>query len=246
MLPDYPSTWGQLSFGRAQFTRPISLAFGSIVIRNGLDAAEVVDGAVGGHTTCGNDGLNKWTEWGSAQHAGRTQMNVQNQWDISDWPCFSKFYITFPLPLPPAGQIILAASLSMHLFGTAGGGAYGPPPDSYLEVLTVDQDWDEATLTWNNAPLALENISGTWVRPVAGEYRWDVSRAVAQANGSGSPLRLAIYSIDGQQHSGKYFYTSDSNDWYGEIRPALTIVYGLPCASPGVNCRSIYLPLTLR
>jgi len=27
----------------------------------------------------------------------RNHVNVQNQSDISDWPCFSKYYVTFPL-----------------------------------------------------------------------------------------------------------------------------------------------------
>jgi hypothetical protein len=246
MLPTSPGTWGQLAFGAPAFTQPIAVASGTITVRNGLSGATVLDGAVGGHTTCGNDGLNKWAAWGSANHAGRTQMNVQNQWDVSDWPCFSKFYVTFPLPALPAGQALLGAALTLHLFGTAGGGAYGPPPDSYLEVLTVDRDWDEATLTWNNAPLALENISSTWVPPVPEAYDWDVSQAVAQAYSAGAPLRLVVYSIDGEQHSGKYFYTSDSNDWGGQIRPALTIVYGELCSAPGTSCQLTFLPLTLR
>lgn len=40
------------------------------------------------------------------------------------------------------------------------------PQPSYIQVLTVDQDWNENTLTWNNAPLAAENITGTWVDPL--------------------------------------------------------------------------------
>lgn len=217
---------------------------GTVTIRQGLNGASVVDGAVGGHTTCGNDGLNKWTAWGQANYAGYNQFNIQNQWDVSDWPCFSKFYITFPVDAIPPGQTILSATLTMSLFGTAGGGQWGDPPDSYIEVLTVGSDWNESTLTWNNAPLATENISGTWVPPVVGDYNWDVSRAVAQAYGTGGPLRLALYSIDGERHSGKYFYSSDSNDWNGEVRPTLRVVYGKLCDSPGVTCHKAFLPIT--
>ena len=36
---------------------------------------------------------------------------------------------------------------------------------SYIQVLTVAEDWNEATLTWNNAPMAERNVAGTWVDP---------------------------------------------------------------------------------
>ena len=68
-----PSTWGQLSFGLENFFRPRVLPVDSVMIRQGLNGASVVDGEVGGHTTCGNDGYNKWTDWGNANYAGGTQ-----------------------------------------------------------------------------------------------------------------------------------------------------------------------------
>jgi hypothetical protein len=244
--PDIPSTWGQLSFGWTDYVHPPSIPVGTATIRQGLNGSSVIDGEVGGQTTCGNDGYNKWTDWGNANYAGGTQINIQNQWDVADWPCFSKFYITFPITEVPPGSTIISATLTMDLLGTAGGGQWGDPPNSYIEVLTVGEDWNEATLTWNNAPLAVENISGTWVPPVIGAYHWDVGKAVDQAYKSGWPLRLAVYSIDGERHSGKYFFSSDSNDWNGEIRPTLRIVYGKLCDSPGVTCYYTYLPSTLK
>jgi hypothetical protein len=246
MNPNIPSTWGQLSFGWSGFSTQAAVPMGMVTIRQGLNGASVVDAEVGGHTTCGNDGNNKWTDWGNANYAGGTQINIQNQWDVADWPCFSKFFITFPITAVPPGYTIISATLTMSLFGTAGGGQWGDPPDSYIEVLTVGSDWNESTLTWNNAPLAAENISGTWVPPVVGDYHWDIGRAVDQAYKSGEPLRLAVYSIDGERHSGKYFYSSDSNDWNGEIRPTLRILYGKLCDSPGVTCYEAYLPFALK
>jgi len=54
-------------------------------------------------------------------------------------------------------------------------------------------------------------------------YTWDVSRAVAEAYAEGDPLRLALYSADGEYHSGKYFWSSDA----GELaRPALQVLWG--------------------
>jgi hypothetical protein len=246
MAPNVPSTWGQLSFGWANYISPRAIPIDTVTIRQGLNGTSVVDGEVGGHTTCGNDGYNKWTDWGNTNYAGITQINIQNQWDIADWPCFSKFYITFPITSIPPGYTIIKATLTMNLFGTAGGGEWGDPPDSYIEVLTVGDDWNESTLTWNNAPLASENISGTWVPPTVGAYNWNVGRAVTQAYHSGYPVRLVIYSIDGEYHSGKYFYSSDSNDWNGEIRPTLRIVYGRLCDSPGVTCYTAYLPCAIK
>jgi len=250
MDPNVPSTWGQLSFGSARYYPPIAVPSGMVTIRQGLNGATVVDADVGGHTTCGNMGADKWTIWGEANYVGYTQINIQNQWDISDWPCFSKFYITFPIDTIPTAKTIISATLSMYLFGTAGGGQWGEPPDSYIQVFTMGEYWNEAALTWNNAPLAVQNISGTWVHPMQGPnwvlYSWDVSRAVAQAYNSGEPLRLALYSADGEYHTGKYFISSDWIDSEADTRPTLRVKYGKPCNSPGVICIDTYLPLIRR
>jgi hypothetical protein len=244
MNTNIPSTWGQLSFGWPAYNPPSIAKANTLLVRQGLNGENVVDGAVGGYTTCGDGENDKWTDWGNRNYAGYTQFNIQNQWDISDWPCFSKYFITFPIGSIPINRSILSANITMSLFGTAGGGEWGTPPDSYIEVFVIDRDWNKATLTWNNAPMALENISGTWVPPVPGEYHWDVSKAVAQAYNSGQPLRLAFYSIDGDRHTGKYFYTSDSTDWNGDVRPTLNVTYGLTCGVSGVTCYKTYLPYT--
>jgi hypothetical protein len=119
--------------------------------------------------------------WGDANYAGYEQVNVLNQSDVADWPCFSKFYLTFPLdPIPP-GVEILSATLRLHLFGNSGQGWEPPPQPSLIQALTVREDWDESTLTWNNAPLAFENFAATWVYPVEEFPRL-----------AGSPLRLGF------------------------------------------------------
>ena len=228
MNPNTPISWGQLHFGRAGFEPPTVTSSVEYTIRNGKDGVEVMDAAVGGHTICG-DNLDHWTEWGDANYAGYTQFNIQNQWDISDWPCFSKYYVTFPLDVLPSGKVVVSGILSMTLFGNSGGGAWGTPPDSYIQVLTVGSDWDESTLSWNNAPLAVENIAGTWVHPrdyslPDQPYDWDISKAVQQAYESGQPLRLAVYSIDGEMHSGKYFWSSDDSSV--DKIPQLKVILG--------------------
>ncbi len=227
--PNTPATWGRLRFGVPRHTPPPLRPTGTAIIRHRLGGTVVKDAAVGGYTVCGS-GRDFWTEWGETTEAfynpSRSDFNIQNQSDIADWPCFSKYYVTFPLDAVPRGKVILSATVTLHLFGNAGSN----PPRSWIQVLTVGEDWDDQNLTWNNAPLAVENIGGTWVDPVASwpgwpgiPYRWDVTYAVAQAYAAGRPLRLAFYSADADYHSGKYFVSSDTEDWNAQARPTLEV-----------------------
>ena len=152
---------------------------------------------------------------------------------MADWPCFSKFYITFPLDKIPPGKVILSAALTLNFFGNAGGGQWGPPPKSLIQVFTVGQDWDKSTINWNNAPQAIENVSRAWVYPISSwppdvPYHWDLSYAVNQAYQAGIPLRLALYSADYPRHTGKYFWSSQVGDWDANSRPTLDITVGAP------------------
>ena len=224
-----PDTWGQLHFGRPVYTPPTSTVAGTTVIRQGLNGTVVRDAAVGGHGNCGGT-MNAWTQWGNANYAGYDQFNIQNQWDIADFMCFSKYYVTFPLSSVPLGKSIVSARVTLNLFGNAG---YQPgdAKPSAINALTVSQDWNESTINWNNAPYALENTSVTWVYPVdsthpAGPYDWDVGYAAAEAYSKGQPLRLAFYSTDGDYHSGKYFWSSDAGDWNAAARPTLEVRWG--------------------
>jgi hypothetical protein len=232
MDPNLPSTWGQMVFGLPEHTPGDLIPWGSSIIRHGLNGVVVTDAHVGGHTTCGQDAHpNFFEDWGNLNYAGYSQVNIQNQWDVADWPCFSKFYITFPLDTLPKGNSVYSAHLTMHQFGNSWGGGIEP---SFIQVLTVSEDWNEATLTWNNAPRAMENISGTWVEPLSqfpgwpGIPRtWDISMAFNQAYGSGEPLRLVLYSADGAYHSGRYFSSSDTGEWNAQARPTLHVIWGI-------------------
>lgn len=229
--PADPRTWGSLSFGIPGYEPQGVQPEGSVTIREGLNGARVVDAHVGGHTTCGQPyAPNYFSGWGDANYAGFEQVNVQNQSDVSDWPCFSKFYITFPLDAVPRGKVLLSASLRVYQFG---GSDPAEAYDSLIQVLTVGSGWEESSLTWNSAPLALENIGGQWVEPLTSfpgwpgvAVDWDVSRAAAQALEAGLPLRLALYSADTAMHSGKYFISSDTEDWNAKGRPTLTVTWG--------------------
>lgn len=239
MEPDRPATWGQLHFGVPTYNSPAATD-GIITIRQGLNGAIVKDAHVGGHGNCGGT-MDAWTEWPLANYAGYDQFNIQNQWDIADYMCFSKYYVIFPLDSLPANKSIVSATVTLTLFGNAGYTGDQAKP-SAINVLSIAEDWDEQTINWNNAPLAIENIGVTWVDPVDSTkrvpYEWDVSRAVAAAYARGEPLRLAFYSTDGDYHSGKYFWSSDFTGG-DRSRPTLTIAWGdqvAGVANGDVNC----------
>jgi len=250
MDTEQPATWGGLAFGVPAYAAPPAFPEGTTTIRHGLEGATVTDADVGGSSLCGYAAApDFFPTWGSLNYAGKDFLNIQNQGDVADWPCFSRYYVTFPLDRIPANTAIVSATLTLYLWGGAGEGLDPGPQPSLIQVLSVDRDWDEATITWNNAPQAKENISATWVEPVDAypgrpgiPYHWDVSRAVAEAHACGSPLRLAMYESDWAYHSGKYFDTCDVDEWGTEGRPTLRITWGTRVATP----YSIYLPNTTR
>jgi hypothetical protein len=236
MSVDQPVTWGQLRYGLPTYTTPSVSARRVITVRQGLNGAIVPDAAVGGTTNnlCPGDSNFVWNEWGNANFGSAMDFNVQNQSDLADWPCYAKYYVTFPLSQLPANKAIVSATLILHEWGSS---APDQAETSLIQVLTIADDWNPATLTWNNAPLAMENVSQSWVAPIPppgfsgwpGEaYSWDVSLAAAQAYATNQPLRLAVYEADGAYHSGKYFTSSDAEDWDAQGRPTLVITYGTP------------------
>ena len=225
-----PATWGLITFGVPDYTAPSVVAPQLLTLRHGVDGVVVPDAAVGGHSECGYKyDPNYFDGWGEANYAGYAQFNVQNQWDVADWPCFSKFYLTFPLSSLPQASGVVSATLTLYMFGNAG---YGPgdAKPSYMQVARAAENWTEQTVTWNNAPPVLENYTWSWVQPVdnandhSGRPRtWDLSRAVADAYAGGEPLRLVVYSTDGDYHSGKYFWAAEADK---EVRPRLDIMWG--------------------
>jgi hypothetical protein len=170
-----------------------------------------------------------FVQWGNLNYAHVPVFNVQNVEHVSEWPCFSKVFITFPLTSLPAGKEVISATLTLHHSGNP-----GPAPESaYIQVLTVNQDWNENTITWNNTPLVRENLGGVWTPPLQEAapypgipYNWDVSRVAAEAYKAGEPLRLAMYSASSPFHNGRYFFSSDVEDFNAVGRPTLTVVWG--------------------
>lgn len=230
-----PACWGFLRFGLPSY-QSSATPKGSVTIRRPTENSPLVpDADVGGTIAnqCPGDEYHIWNEWGNRNDGRAPDFNIQNQSDVADWPCFAKYYVTFPLDSVPRGKTIISATLTLHQFGNAGGPGEAQP--SWIQVLIASADWQETAITWNNAPLACENIGGSWVPPITDwpgwpgvPRRWDVSYAVARACARGEPLRLVLYSADSAYHSGKYFVSSDTGDWNIAGRPRLDVVWGEP------------------
>ncbi|HMN61127.1 MAG TPA: DNRLRE domain-containing protein [Anaerolinea sp.] len=234
--PTTPATWAQLRFGLPNYGAVSGTASGSTVIRRETqNSSAVPDAGLGGTTSnlCPGDNTYIWNSWGNDNFGKTADFNIQNQSKITDWPCYSKYYVTFPLSAVPANKVILSAKLVLHYWGSAG--EQGQATDSLIQVLTVGGDWAENTITWNNAPAPTENVAQSWVRvPSDFNYHqwpglpqtWDVTTAASRAYITGQPLRLAMYEADTDYHSGKYFVSSDTGDWNIAGRPRLEIQWG--------------------
>jgi len=215
-----PATWGQLAFNPPPYVPASTVAVGTWTSSD----SEVEDAFVGGGATCQGTF--------DSNFGDHSDLYIQNQEDIADYPCFNKTYLRFDLSALPPGRSIISATLTLTQFGNSDPSQAQP---SLIWLHTLDDPWQESTITWNNAPLARENLSNTWVEVIGPPwpltpYHWDATQAVAEAYAAGeSSVDFALYAADYYYHSGKYFVASESTTV--SARPRLTVVYGLPNAS---------------
>lgn len=229
------AAWGIFRFGLPASPPLPPPGSPSVTIREGLNGAVVPDAAIGGTigNLCPGDPTFIWNTWSNLNFGSAPDVNIQNQGDLADWPCFARYYVTFPLSQVPPGKSLLSARFTMHHWGGSDLDAALP---SLLQVFSVAEDWSENNLTWNNAPLALENVARTWENPYTqippdwpGQpVTWDVTSAVLRAYSRNEPVRLAVYSADAAQHSGKYFTTSETGEWNAVGRPTLIVTWAGP------------------
>ena len=107
-----PSSWGEVSFGLPTFTPPPATPRVTVTIRQGLNGATVPDAAVGGtiavdgsgSTLCPGDSNYIWNQWGNANFGGAPRFNIQNEADVSDWPCFARVLCHVSIRQPSAQQ----------------------------------------------------------------------------------------------------------------------------------------------
>ncbi len=231
--PNNPNAWAELHFGYADYQSPPALAQGTTVIR----AISPIDNTV-------EDAWMGGGGWCSSGHEGGTELNHGDDAELfvgtetapTHFPCFNKSYLRFALDNLPPDKTIISATLKLHHWGNAGDPGQAQP--SWVHLFSITDPWDEMTIHWNNAPLAHENISATWINPFTGPlvwpghpYTWDATQAVAEAYAAGQPVSLAIYGSDTEQHSSKYLTASETGDWNVTGRPTLTVVWGQPVAS---------------
>jgi hypothetical protein len=228
-----PATWGEIHFGYASYTPPPAVVSGSTIIRAASETDNTVeDSWMGGGGWCsgGHEGGSE------VNHGAASELFVGTETAPTHFPCFSKSYLRFALDSIPPGKVITSATLTLHHWGNAGESGQAQP--SWVSLFTITDPWQEMVIHWNNAPLAQENISATWIYPLLGfpgwpgiPYDWDATQAVAEAYGEGRPANLAIYGSDSEQHSSKYLTSSEVGDWDVEGRPKLTVVWGDPLAA---------------
>jgi hypothetical protein len=231
--PNTPSTWGLLHFGRRNQGGGSGTEVGRTVIRNATSTGtRVQDAWVGGGGNCSgghNGGSND-------NHGDDTSLFIASQALSADFPCFSRSYLKFDLTAVPANATIISATLTLMQWGGAGSVPEVPvaPQSSYVQVFSLAEDWNESTIHWNNAPMAMENVSGAWMAPrapgadpVTGDPTHvnltDLVRSTLQ---TGQVLNIAIYSADTGFHSSKYLGSSEAIDQYAYLRPTLTVVWG--------------------
>lgn len=216
-------------------------------IRHGLAGAVVENASVGASgTLCsGNDGYNFGD--GAASYGGNTERNyfhVQNQEDYADWPCFSKIYLKFPLGQLATGKVVVKATLVMHHKEPTSGGPEGErsliQAFPVANLLRSGAPWTEQNITWNDAPFPFENAAGAWGDRTGNvqtgwdklpEWSFDVSRAFARIYAAGdASASFALYSADGEYHTGKQFVnSSDFPDWGDpNQRPRLDVTLADP------------------
>jgi hypothetical protein len=195
------------------------------------------DSMVGGGTDCGvDDHPDYFPTWGGRNWGASPYVNVQAQWDVADWPCYSRYFARWSLDGLPAGAQVVSATVTMRHFGNGGYGAgYAEDgtKDTVIQVYEVSGDWQDGDISWDGAPAPGENVSRTLVRPIdvtCGKaycnpgiaVDFDVTAIVHRAVAAGRPSAgMGLYTAAGQYHSGKYFWSREG----GNQAPAVRIAY---------------------
>jgi hypothetical protein len=245
--PEVPSTWGELAFNPAGYEPQPAVVEGTTIIRRATetDTSVVQDAWVGGGAWCsgGHEG------GADTNHSGLTpdgnvierELFVGSEVAVTHLPCFSKSFLRFFLDDIPPNKTIISATLTLHHWGNSGD-PDAPrdedrPHSSYVWLYSISDPWTETGITWNNAPLAQENLDVVQITPLSSQpdwpgipYTWDATEAVAAAYTAGQPVNLAIYDSADQRNTSKYFTSSETGDWNVAGRPTLTVIWGQPQA----------------
>ncbi len=224
-----PSTWAELHFDNAQYQPLPAVQEGTMMIRAASPQDNTVEDAwMGGGGWCNGGQFGS----GDTNHGDDADLFVGSEIVPVHFPCYNKSFFRFSLASIPQGKVIISATMTLHHWGNAEPSLAQP---SWVHLFTISDPWDEMTITWNNAPLAQENVSASWIYPLTNfqgwpgnPYYWDATQAVAEAYTEGHSASMAIYESDTEQHSSKYLTGSETGDWDAVGRPTLTVVWGSP------------------
>lgn len=217
----------------------------------------VQDATQGGNTDCGDWAWPTYhPNWGDTNVEAtkyREWWSVQNQWDTADWPCYVRYAATWALPQLPPGATLTGAWLDAYKFGHSGypGESTGV---NVIQAWELSPDWQEDSITWNNAPAPGENISRTPVGECVADncqpgewHTFDVSEIVRRAYArSDVQASVLMYTAAGQYHSGRYFYSRQ-----GAAPPVVRIAYVIdsttpaPTAEPSATATPVQFPPTV-
>lgn len=248
-----PSSWAEIHLGDANYQPATSDPEGTTMLRAATPLDNSVEDAwLGG----GTDGIGGHVGGGSdINHGDDERLFIGSETAPTHFPFFNKSFLRFSLDDIPPDKEIISATLTLHHWGNAGQSS-GLARPSWVSLFTISDPWEEMSITWNNAPLAQENIAATWVYPLTSfsgwpgvAYDWDATKAVAEAYAAHEPVSMAIYSSDNARDTTKYLTSSETGitdppaywNWNEEGRPTLTVVWGEPLddfllsASPSIQ-----------
>lgn len=240
-----PATWAELHFGYDDYQAPptLSQSQGTTMIRANSPRDNIVEDAwMGGGGQCSGGRFGG----GVINHGDDKRLFAGTETRSVHLPCFNKSYLRFSLAGIPSNKTIVSANMTLHLWGNAYPSLAQP---SWVHVFSIKDPWQEMAIHWNNAPLAYENISATWVNPYPNPqnivwpgdpYTWDVTKAVAEAYRAGEPVSLAIYGSDTEEHSSKYLTSSEEEDWNAAGRPTLHVTWGVAAGDVQKSVTPLY------
>ena len=191
--------------------------------------------------------------------------NLYNGWN----PSFKseRDYFRFNLEnIPPSAEIENAVLRANSKYGPSGPGGFDDPTSHLVDAVPVDNDdWDESTLTWNNAPPPGTTVFDTknfqaddfligdprCEDPDQGRlcwYSWDVTSYVASEFAGGDPLVSICLKAQNESvyDSAGWFYSKDdSKHPYLEVTWSGVVVSISPSENIGLCGENVTFTVTI-
>lgn len=128
-----------------------------------------------------------------------------------------RVYIQFNLSSLPSGITISSATLELYRYD---GGS-----STTIGTYMVSTSWDEATITWNNAPTIDDMIDSISVDSLDGYKNWTVTSVASAAYLGSGILNMALKATSETGNYHQYFRSKEAGT---DQRPVLEIIYTSP------------------